>query len=226
MQREEIRDQLLAMAEPEYRAFSTNLLPGSFEILGVRLPALRRLAKDIAKGDVKAYLQKKPGGYHEERLLRGLVIGTLKEDPQTILRYVAEFVPEIDNWAICDSFCSALKITKQHKDLVWEFLKPYFIAEEEYSVRFAVVMLLNYYIEEDRMEEVLNTLLSVRCQAYYAKMAVAWAISICMGKDPEQTLRFLDRNPFDDFTIKKALQKSMESYRVSESTKSIIRQLR
>lgn len=226
MQREEVLKQLMAEAEPLYRAFSANLLPGVQGILGVRLPTLRRLAKTIAKGDVEAYLQTKPGEYHEERLLRGLVIGILKEEPQVILRHIAEFIPEIDNWAICDSFCSGLKITKQHKNLVWEFLQPYFVSEEEYFARFAVVMLLNYYVEEDRMEEVLATLRSVQSQAYYAKMAVAWAISVCMAKDPEQTLRFLDKNSFDEFTIKKALQKSMESYRVSESTKSIIRQLR
>ncbi|ROR27437.1 3-methyladenine DNA glycosylase AlkD [Mobilisporobacter senegalensis] len=221
-----IKKQLLEQAEEEYKVFSTKLIPNTENILGVRLPALRKIAKQIAKDDWRTFLSNADNEYFEEIMLQGMVIGCSKADIDETLDHVKKFVPKIDNWSICDSFCAGLKITKQNKERVWEFLKPYFSSEREYDIRFGVVMLLNYYIVDEYIRKVLTTLDHIKHEGYYAKMAVAWAVSICYIRLPKQTLRYLKNNQLDDFTYNKALQKITESLTVDKDTKVIIRSMK
>lgn len=221
-----VKEQLRAWADEEYRAFSAGLIPNVENMLGVRLPMLRKLAKEIAKGDWRAYLAEAEDDYFEETMLQGMVIGYAKADIDEILGYVAEFVPKIDNWSVCDSFCIGLKFAKQHQEKVWAFLQPYFVSKREYELRFGVVMLLNYYIEEPYISQVLRILDQVRHEGYYVKMAVAWAVSICFVKLPEPTMALLKNHSMDDFTYHKSLQKITESLRVDPETKALIRSMK
>ena len=143
----DIKAELVRLAEPEYAVFSRRLLPGTENVLGVRLPLLRRLARRIAKGDWAAYLDTAGDGSFEEVMLQGMVIGAICAPPQEVLARTAAFVPKIDNWSVCDSFCSGLKLARTHPEPVWEFLQPYFEDPRPFAVRFAVVMLLFYYID-------------------------------------------------------------------------------
>lgn len=222
----EIRKQLLAEADPEYKKFSSSLIPNVDNMLGVRLPLLRKIAKTIAKEDWRAYLEQAKDDYFEEVMLQGMVIGYAKMDMEERLSFVAHFIPKINNWSVCDSFCSTLKCTKDHKEIVWNFLQRYLSSENEYDVRFAVVMLLNYYVERDYVERVLQLLDGVNHEGYYVKMAVAWAISICFVKFPEITFDYLQNNSLDDVTYNKALQKIIESNRVDHETKQRIREMK
>lgn len=221
-----IKEQLLVQAEEDYRVFSSRLLPNIDNILGVRLPALRKIAKQIAKSDWRSFLECGDSEYFEDIMLEGMVIGYGKADIDEILSYVERFVPKINNWSVCDSFCIGLKITKQNKKRVWKFLKPYFYSEKEYDIRFGVVMLLNYYVDEEYIKQVLTTLDHIKHNGYYAKMAVAWAISICYIKLSEPTLRYLNNNHLDDFTYNKALQKITESLTIDKETKTYIRSMK
>ncbi|MBP1931084.1 DNA alkylation repair protein [Ammoniphilus resinae] len=221
-----IREQLFDWADQDYQKFSAALVPNIDNIIGVRMPQLRKCAKGIAKGDWRAYLEQAECQYFEEVMLQGLVIGYVKTDVEEILHYVAEFIPKIDNWSVCDSFCTGLKFTKLNMERVWEFLQPYLTSEKEYEQRFGVVMLLDYYINEDYIDQVLKCLDTARHEGYYVKMAVAWAISICYVKLPKPTMAYLTSNTLDDFTYNKALQKITESYRVDEETKKIIRSMK
>lgn len=142
---EPIRTRLIALADEEYRQFHSKLVPGADNILGVRLPRLRELAKQLAKGDWRGYLATAPADYYEEVMLQGLVIGYAKADIDELLHYVTAFVPKITNWGICDSFCSSLKLTKKHKAQVWDFLQPYLQSRQEFELRFGIVMLLDFY---------------------------------------------------------------------------------
>ncbi len=223
---ETIREQLLELAEEDYRKFSSTLLPNVDNILGVRLPKLRKISKQIVKGDWRSYLKATESEYFEEVMLRGMVIGYGKADIEESLSYVAEFVPKIDNWSVCDSFCNGLKFTNDNKSRVWNFLQYYIDSEEEYDIRFSVVMLLNYFIEEDYIDKVFLLLDRIRHEGYYAKMAIAWAISICYVKFPETTMKYLKNNTLDDFTYNKALQKITESFRVNQETKTSIRNMK
>lgn len=221
-----IREQLFELIDSDYQKFSAALLPNISNVLGVRLPELRKIAKVIAKGDWRSYLETAPSEYFEEVMLQGMVIGYVKADIEESHSYVADFVPKIDNWSVCDSFCLGLKFTKENKERVWEFLQPYLSSKEEYEIRFGVVMLLNFYIQEAYIGRVLNLLDNAKHEGYYVKMAVAWAVSMCYVKLPEPTMVYLKHNTLDDFTFNKALQKITESYRVDNATKSLIRSMK
>ncbi|QQE73495.1 DNA alkylation repair protein [Brevibacillus composti] len=221
-----LKQRLRELADEDYRKFSASLLPTIDNVLGVRLPELRKLAKTIAKGEWRRYLEQAESDYFEEVMLQGMVIGYAQADIEEILQAVANFVPKIDNWSVCDSFCAGLKMTRTNKRRVWEFLQPYLTSEREYEVRFAVVMLLIYYVEDDCLEDILQRLDIIRHEGYYAKMAVAWAISICFVRAPERTMRYLGDNRLDTFTYNKALQKITESHRVDAETKKAIRRMK
>lgn len=218
-----IKEQLFELVDEKYQKFSSSLIPNVKNILGIRLPELRKLAKKIAKEDWRSYLANAEGDYFEEIMLQGMVIGYVKTDIEEILHYVAGFVPKIDNWSVCDSFCIGLKFTARNKERVWFFLQPYLLSEKEYEIRFAVVMLLDFYIEEEYILRVLSHLDSIVSKDYYVKMAVAWAISICYVRLPEPTMKYLMSNSLDDMTYNKALQKITESLRVDKDTKTLIR---
>ena len=147
----------MKLSEEKYKEFSSKLIPGIDNILGVRLLYLRKVAKNIAKEDWRTYLKNANDTYFEEVMLQGMVIGYVKDSNiEEILVYIKKFILKINNWSVCDSFSSGLKITNKNKEIVWEFLKKYLSSEKEYEVRFAVVMLLNYYIDEEYIRKVLK----------------------------------------------------------------------
>ncbi|MBO3444739.1 DNA alkylation repair protein [Clostridium sp. CCUG 7971] len=222
-----IREQLVELAEENYKVFSSNLLPGIDNLVGVRIPNLRKIAKQIVKLDWKSYIENNDEIYFEEVMLKGMIIGYLEnQDIEDILKYISDFVPKINNWSVCDSFCVGLKITNKNRERVWEFLKPYICSDKEFEVRFAVVMMINYYINEDYLKLVLKELDNISHDGYYAKMAVAWAISISFVKFEELTLEYLKNNNIDDYTYNKSLQKICESLKVKKDTKDIIRSMK
>ncbi|MEX2415227.1 MAG: DNA alkylation repair protein [Paenibacillaceae bacterium] len=218
-----IREQLIELSDEKHRKFSAALIPNINNVLGVRLPELRKIARNLAKGDWRTYLEHAESDYFEEIMLQGMVIGYLKTDIEEILRYVADFVPKIDNWSVCDSFCTGLKFTLTNKERVWKFIQPYLSSNHEYDIRFGVVMLLDFYIEDAYISRVLQLLDNTKHEGYYVKMSVAWAISICYVKLPELTMAYLQNNSLDDFTFNKALQKITESFRVDQEIKQLIR---
>ncbi|MGE6513520.1 DNA alkylation repair protein [Lysinibacillus sphaericus] len=223
-----VRDQLFALQDRGYQKFSSALIPtiDANTIIGVRIPLLRKLAKEIAKEQPLQFLQTAESVYFEEILLQGLVIGSIKQAPQEKLPLIAQFIPKIDNWSVCDSFCSGLKFTKTNQALVWDFLQPYCQSTNAYDVRFAVVILLNYYVDEQYIQKTLQLLDDISHEDYYVKMALAWAVSICYIKMPKQTMPYLKNNHLDLFTYNKALQKITESLRIDADTKQIIRAMR
>lgn len=223
---EEIRSKLFNLSEDEYRNFHSKLCPNTENILGVRLPLLRNMAKDLAKNNWEAYLNNPYNEYYEEIMIEGLTIGYIKTDINTRLKYIKRFIPKIDNWAICDSFCNNLKFTKKNLNEVWEFISTYLSSNKEFELRFAIVMMLHYYINEEYIDRVLHILNDINHEGYYVKMAVAWAISFAYIKFPHKTLVFLKNNNLDSFTYNKSLQKIIESTRVSKEDKDSIRSMK
>lgn len=221
-----IRQQLQDLAEEEYRLFSSKLLPDIDNILGVRLPLLRGMAKQLVKQDWRAYLLTAQDDSMEEVMLQGMVVGYARCAPEERLEFIRKFVPKINNWSVCDSFCNGLKFTEKNKELVWDFLQPYTQSDKEYEVRFAVVMLLCHFLDEEYIDRVFPVFDSVTHPGYYVKMAVAWAVSACYVRFPQQTMAYLQKNRLDDVTYNKALQKITESLKVDKPTKEIIRAMK
>lgn len=222
----DIQKRLYALADPKYQAFHSSLCPGVSNIIGVRTPLLRTLAKELAKGDFRTYLATATDTSYEEILLQGLVIGYGKMPLEERFSYIAGFVPKIDNWATCDLFCSTLTFAKKQREAVWEFLLPYLSSSAEFPLRFGVVMLLDHFLTDTYIDAVLERLNTIHHDGYYVKMAIAWAISICYIKFPEQTMVLLRNNHLDDFTYNKALQKIRESTRVSATEKEALQKMK
>ncbi len=216
-----LREQLLGMADTAYRDFQQSLLPGIDRIIGIRLPLLRQIARETARGDWRSYLEEAEGLYYEERMLQGLVIGYAKCPPEEKLRYVERFIPKIDNWAVCD--CSCWRLRPAEREPMWSFIQPYFRSGDEFGVRFATVMATANFIDEEHIDALLERLGEIRHTGYYARMGVAWAVSVCFVKCPRQTRPWLRSSPLDDWTHNKALQKIVESYRVSDTDKAQVR---
>lgn len=222
MTRQDIRARLEELKEPAYRDFSLKLLPGVENMLGVRLPILRCLAKDIAKDDWQGVLSQWKQAQElcfEERMLWGMVLGAAKMSPKERLEYIREFLPHIDCWSVCDSTCVGLKFAEKEPELVWQFLLPLFQDEREYVVRFAVVMALDHYVNESYMEQALEQLKQVHHPGYYARMAVAWAVSMYFAKFPECTKQWLLQTALEPDVRAMTVRKIKESRRVSAEDK-------
>ncbi|MDD2981546.1 MAG: DNA alkylation repair protein [Hespellia sp.] len=223
---QKIRDDLFTMQDEKYRDFHKNLCPGTDNIIGIRIPLLRDYAKNLAKGDWQDYLENAWNDYNEEIMLQGLVLGYVKTDIETRLSCLADYIPKINNWANCDSPCMSMKFIKKEQSRVLEFLQPYLASDKEYEVRFAVVTLLDYYVDADHIDYVLSTLDGICLDAYYVKMAVAWTLCECYLKFPEKTMQLFHQNHLDDFTFNKAIQKIRESLRVSKEEKEMLNQMK
>ena len=218
---EAVKAELLRLAEQGNKPFTESLNPGVPNVLGIRIPHLRELAKKIAKGDWQAYLATADTYYMEERMLQGMVLGSIRPDGdvEVYLGRVTRFVRLINSWSVCDTVCSTQTFARRHPEEVWRFLTPYFTAPDEYAVRFAVVMTLCHFVGEARLDEIFARFDAIRHEGYYVKMAVAWAVSVCFVKCPVPTERYLAANRLDDFTQNKAIQKIRESFRVTPADK-------
>lgn len=222
----DVQQALAAVAEEEYRAFQEKLIPGAQHILGVRLPQLRKITAQIVREGAEDFLNDEPGSSFEETMLRGMVIGKLRLPPEQVMGYIRDFVPKIDNWATCDTFCTDLKIAVRYPDLFWDFIQPYLMDERTYYIRFGAVMGMKYFADAAHVRTLLERYDAVKNPDYYVRMAIAWGISECFVKCREETLAFLRKNHLDLFTYNKALQKITESYRVTPEDKQMIRKMR
>lgn len=218
--------ELDANADEAYVTFHKKIVPGVGEVRGVRSPQLKAMAKKIAKGDYDGFIRMTAFDSYEETIACGLVIGYCKADIEKKLEYLDDFIPHINNWAVCDTMVSSLKIKKEDEKRVYEFLQPYLKSEEEFKIRFGVVMLMHSYITDEYIDEVLKIYFGIESDKYYVNMGIAWGISVCFVKYPQKTMAYLENNNLDKFTYNKALQKIIESYRVDKETKDIIRSMK
>lgn len=222
-----IQQQLLSLEDKKYKDFQCNLCPGVTNIIGVRLPILRKLAKELITEDWRPLISYENNQYYEEYMLLGIIIGSVKVDLNERLALIKDFVPHIDNWAVCDSFCSNLKFTINYRKEVFALLSQYITSKKEFELRFAIVMLLDYYlVVPEYLDQTLDILEHIKHEGYYVKMAVAWAVSIAYIKFPVQTMVFLQNTKLDNFTYNKALQKITESLRIDPQSKNLIRSMK
>lgn len=228
---QEVKLKLQSLSEEEYKAFNQNLLPGVEYILGVRVPALRKIAKEVAKNDCRTYLNEAgteimSASLHEEVVVWGLVLGYAKMDREERAAYLDQFVPNISNWAICDNCTMNMKFMQKDPDYWYRYIMKYKNSTEEFELRFLLVALLAHFIDKEHIDAILDTCNEIRHDGYYVKMAAAWLVSICYIKFPERTGAFLKSDTMDDFTHNKSIQKIRESYRVSQEEKDGLNQLK
>jgi len=227
MTNKEIRNKIEKLADKKYKEFHTSLCPNSNEIIGVRVPLLRNLAKEIVKeGKVEYYLENAVDNSYEEILLQGMVLGCWKTTIENFTKYLEKFIPKINSWAVCDVSVAGFKITKKNMEYMWNFIQKYLKSKNEFELRFSIVMLLDFYITEEYIDRVLEILNNIKHEGYYVKMAVAWTLQVAFVKFPKKTMRLLENNNIDNWTYNKALQKITESYRVNDKTKQLIKSMK
>lgn len=226
--REVILKDIKELADTEYKNFHSGLCPGTNGILGVRVPILREYAKELVKEDWEGNYLNIGNEYYEEIMLQGMILGLAKMELGDRLHYLEEFVPKIDNWAVCDITCSGLKFVKKNKEAVYEFLQKYLKSDKEFELRFAIVMLLDHYVIDEYIDKVIQILDSIKhTEYYYVKMAIAWTLSVIYVKYPDKALEYLKNgNNLDDDTYNKTLQKIIESNRVKKSEKNRLKKMK
>lgn len=219
-QREALLRELEANGDPAYKAFHEKLIPGVTMAYGVRLPKLRALAKQVIRRDPAGFLAAWNPTAYEEVLLQGLVIAGMEVPMEERLPAVSRFLPLIDNWAVCDSFCSTFRFrSSEEKEAMWNYLQPLFEDSREFFARFAFVMLLEHFAEPPYREAGLSLLGKAKSESYYVQMAQAWAVSVFYVKFPRETLALLQSKTLPPFVQNKGIQKIRESYRVSKEEK-------
>lgn len=211
--------------DEKFKDFTSGLIPGSRTIIGVRIPVLRKIAKEIAKGDWQTYLKEATEDTYEEVAIKGFVIGYVRDSLENLLPYIEEHIEKIDDWSLCDGFCSNLKIVGKYKDEFLQYILSYGKIDDEFKQRVVAVMLMNYYLTDEYIDMSLEVLDSLKNEKYYCKMAVAWAIATSWAKQREKTFCYMQNgnNTLDNWTYNKAIQKMLESYRVSDEDKALLR---
>jgi len=221
-----ILEELHRLAEVEYKAFNNKIIPTSQATLGVRVPALRRLAKLIAKNNALTFIEQDKQNIYEMILLEGMTISYLDKSFMELLPLTEKFLDKVDNWAQVDSTICDYKNIAKEKDVILPVIRLWLKSDKEFVVRAGLVLLLAHYVEERYLETIFSLSQQVRHDGYYVFMANAWLISVCMAKYPERTLEFFRNNTLDKRTHNKAIQKSKESFRVSREHKTLINRLK
>ena len=223
-----MKERLFALADKKYAVFHGHLLPPGTPVIGVRMPLLKQLAKEITsdKTAAVAFLQTAANDYYEERVLQGLVIAGLKLTAREQLMLIRRFLPQIDNWAVCDSFCAALKSFRKIQPAGWDFLQKCMISKKPYTQRFGIVMALDHYTDREYAEMALADFEQIITDEYYVEMAIAWAVSVYFVKEPFFIYEWLKNCRLSEKIFNKAIQKCCESRRVSTEDKLRLRKLK
>lgn len=243
-----IRKQLCLMSETKYQKFSSALIPGVDNILGIRLPELRKLAKQLAKSDWKAVVREEDI-YFEERMLRGMILNYVKGEYEEILPYITAFIPLVDNWSVCDSVFMGMTILQKDRERTWDYIQPYLQSGKEFEVRVALIIMMQHLLKCDAKGKKLTRLRMVDMQAvgndmeepglfinrilevinrefdegYYASMAAAWLLAECFCVYPYHTMEFMKNNKLDKVTFNKGIQKIIESRIPTDEVKQTLR---
>lgn len=220
-----IKEYLLANQDMKYRDFTLPLIPNIKEetFIGVRLPMIKKYAKELDEATRKEFLNSLPHDYHEENILHAFILSNMK-DYDMFIKYVEAFLPYVLNWSVSDTICNKhlVKYKSQLIEKIYEWLK----SDEVYKVRYAVKCLMNYYLDEDFKEEHIDKVLEVKLDDYYVKMMVAWYLATGLAKNYDSFIKVIEDNRFDVITHNKAIQKAVESYRVSDSHKVYLKTLK
>ena len=226
MTEQEIRARMFAMQDQPYAEFQKKLIPNvdPDSFIGVRTPELRRLAREMVKsGEGDAFLQALPHRYFDENQLHAFLLSEEKDFSRCIA-LVEAFLPYVDNWATCDQM-SPKAFKKHHQELL-QYIQKWLRSDHVYTVRFAVGMLLQHDLDEDFDPVYLEWVAGVRSDAYYVRMMIAWYFATALAKQYQAALPYIEKRRLEPWTHNKAIQKSIESYRITDEQKEYLKTLK
>ena len=225
----EVKEFLLKNQDKKYNDFSQSLNANKeYKSIGVRIPIIRDYAKTLTKKYSIDYLINNiDDEYYEEILLKGFIIGNYKNlTLDEIITYIDNHLVKVKDWSMCDTFVASLKITNRYKKELWNYIVIKLKSKNEYEVRFALVMILNYYINNEYKNKIYKIIENVKLNTYYVKMANAWLLSYMIIEYLDESINFIKNTKMDSWTISKGITKATQSRRISELNKDKLRELR
>ena len=226
MIREEIRRRLFELQDVPYRDFQVKLIPTveTESMIGVRTPALRKLAREYGRReDIGEFLQDLPHRYFDENQLHAFIISGIK-DFETCIMYVEKFLPYVDNWATCDQM-SPTVFKKKRQELL-PYIREWVKSDRTYTVRFGIGMLMQHYLDEDFDPSYPEMVSGIKSEEYYISMMVAWYFATALAKQYDTILPFIEEKRLDSQTHNRAIQKAVESYRITQEQKAYLKTLK
>ncbi len=222
----DIQERLFSLQDIKYRGFQSKLIPtvAADAFIGVRTPDLRALAKEIPKqGDIKSFLGALPHEYFDEYQLHAFIISEINDFDECIA-CLQQFLPYIDNWATCDQLSP--KVFKKHHGELLGHIKIWLASDKTYTVRFAVGMLMQHFLDEDFDMRYPETVAAIRSDEYYINMVIAWYFATALAKQYSAVLPYIEENRLDTWTHNKAIQKAVESRRITPEQKDHLKGLK
>ena len=226
MNKADLHRKLYDLQDLKYRDMQIKIIPTvePESVIGVRTPELKSIAKDILKdGNYKGFLEELPNRYFEENQLQAFIISGIK-DLNECMEDLETFLPYVDNWATCDQMSP--KIFRKHKDVLFLHIKEWVNSEKTYTVRFGIGMLMEHFLDDDFDPLYPELVAKLRSEEYYVNMMIAWYFATALAKQYESILPFIEEKRLDDWTHNKAIQKSLESRRITEEQKLYLKSLK
>lgn len=211
------------MADSRYRAFNIRLIPEVSDSIGIRIPVLRKYAKELDKQRVTEFIEALPHKYLEENHLHGFIIEQIK-DFDTAVSKTDEFLRYIDNWQTCD--CFSPPVFAQNRDKLIIHISKWIASEDVYTVRYGICMLMRYYLDESFKPMYLEKVANIKSDEYYVKMMKAWYFATALCKQYEITLPYITERRLDQWTHKKTISKACDSRRIMPEQKLYLKSLR
>ena len=221
----DFRGMLRDAAEPELAEFNSKLTPGKDRIIGVRVPVIRDIARQVVGDDWRQVLDGEPESFEEE-MLRGVVIATAPVSAAERIRLTDDFLDYVDNWATCDIFCNSWRFRKEESEEVWHYFSSLIDSGEEYRMRVSLIARMSLFKDGEHCRLLLEDIAAHDHPGYYYRMGAAWAVSMVYVNHPEMTEELIRSGRMEVWTHNKSIQKIRESRRVSKEKKEELRALR
>ncbi len=224
---QEFVNYLLTLQDKKYKEFHSSLVTDcQYEMIGIRVPMMKNVAKEISKNsNIEEFLKVAQDHYYEEVMIQGLVIAYMKEE-RTFYQYFKKHVPKIDNWALCDTFCSSIKMVEKFPEKYFDEAIKMAQNKKEFTSRVGLVILLNHFVKKEYLDKIYALLNSIKSEKYYINMAEAWLVCELYIKYPKETMRFIQKNNLNKETQNKAISKIHDSFRVSKEEKEELKKYR
>ena len=226
MKKTDLHKELKKLQDEKYRDMQVKIIPTvkPESIIGVRTPELKAMAKEILKsGDYKDFLNDLPHKYFEENQLHAFILSGMK-DADECFEELEKFLPYVDNWATCDQMSP--KVFKKHKDELLKRVKVWITSGEPYTIRFGVGMLMEHFLDDDYDTKYPAMVAKLRSDEYYVNMMIAWYFATALAKQYDTILPYIEKKKLDKWTHNKAIQKSVESYRITDEQKAYLKTLK
>ena len=223
---DEITTKLFSLQDTAYRDFQVKLIPGmdAEKEIGVRTLELRKLVKELAKReDIREFLNDLPHQYFDENQLHAFILSGEK-DFEKCMEDLERFLPYVDNWATCDQ--TSPKVFRKHRKELLDAIRRWIESDHPYTVRFAIKMLMEHFLDEDFDPAYPQMVAEVRSEEYYIRMMIAWYFATALAKQYEAVLPYLEQKKLDVWTHNKTIQKAVESYRITEEQKLFLKSLK